>query len=445
MVQVDMIGEGTDIKPISVLVKADLVRAVGKTMQQVFRGMRYVPQWPAEANRCDLYAADDSDVAETLRWIAAEEVVGVKKSKATGGGGEGPTAEPTTMSAWEVTTVRQGTSQTLSLDQMPGYRPADQFHRDVPRQQVRPVALDVAARERELRQACAELAKELSYAADVSVRQVHAAWKQQGRGQGPGRRVGRRPRQEAPVARAVAPRRPAGLTPAGGRAPPVGPPSSEPCDPPQRPAMRPHPDLPPGVRRATASGYDAERLGRAMSGAFADDSASAYLWPDPDERRDALRWYYGVLVPRVGFGGGRVYTADGGVGQSVWVRPGHTVGLAAGVKAGALGFPRRFGAAATWRLKTLTDTIDALRRDDAPPDHWYLLLLGVEPRAQGNRWGTRLMAPMFAEADRQRRAVYLETSTPSNVPYYERHGFRVVGERRVPRAHPYWGMARPPA
>ena len=40
-----------------------------------------------------------------------------------------------------------------------------------------------AARERELRLACAELAKELSYAADVSVRQVHAAWKQQVRGQ----------------------------------------------------------------------------------------------------------------------------------------------------------------------------------------------------------------------------------------------------------------------
>ncbi|HYF03910.1 MAG TPA: DEAD/DEAH box helicase family protein, partial [Patescibacteria group bacterium] len=32
MVQVDMIGEGTDIKPISVIIKADLVRAFSKTM-----------------------------------------------------------------------------------------------------------------------------------------------------------------------------------------------------------------------------------------------------------------------------------------------------------------------------------------------------------------------------------------------------------------------------
>lgn len=183
MVQVDMIGEGTDIKPISVLVKADLVRAVGKTMQQVFRGMRYVPQWPEEANRCDLYAAEDSGVAETLRWIAAEEKLGTKKSKGGTGGGEGPTSEQTEHSAWELKSVRQGTRQTLTLEQMPGYRSSADFHREVPQERPKPVAIDVAARERELRQTCAELAKELSYAADVSVRQVHAAWKRQIRGQ----------------------------------------------------------------------------------------------------------------------------------------------------------------------------------------------------------------------------------------------------------------------
>ena len=183
MVQVDMIGEGTDIKPISVLVKADLVRAVGKTMQQVFRGMRYVPQWPEDANTCDLYAAEDSGVAETLRWIAAEETLGTKKGKGGNGAGEGPTSEQTEASVWELKAVRQGTSQTLSLEQMPGYRSANDFHRDVPAAAPRPVALDMAARERELRQTCAELAKELSYAADVSVRHVHAAWKQQVRGQ----------------------------------------------------------------------------------------------------------------------------------------------------------------------------------------------------------------------------------------------------------------------
>ena len=55
------------------------------------------------------------------------------------------------------------------------------------------------------------------------------------------------------------------------------------------------------------------------------------------------------------------------------------------------------------------------------------------------------MDPMLREADIQGRAVYLETSTASNLPFYERFGFGVTGERRVPDGHGYWGMARSPS
>src|SRR5690606_15448922 len=103
MVQVDMIGEGTDIKPISVIVKADLVRAASKTMQQVFRGMRHYAEWPEEHNRCDLYAADDSDVVTTLRWIADEEQWGVRKraERAARELAEAPSS-PSEHSVWEL-------------------------------------------------------------------------------------------------------------------------------------------------------------------------------------------------------------------------------------------------------------------------------------------------------------------------------------------------------
>ena len=199
------------------------------------------------------------------------------------------------------------------------------------------------------------------------------------------------------------------------------------------------------VLRATAASHDPERLGRAMSAAFFDDAASAYLWPDPETRAAGLRWYYGAFVPRLGFGLGRVYVAEGGAGQSVWIAPGEGITVPAAVRAGALGFVARFGIAVSLRLQRLADTIDALRDEAAPPGHWYLLLLGVEPDAQGTGLGAALMAPVVAEAAAAGRAVYLETSTPSNLPYYRHHGFEVVGERRVPGGHRYWGMARPPA
>jgi superfamily II DNA or RNA helicase len=172
MVQVDMIGEGTDIKPISVLVKADLVRALGKTMQQVFRGMRHVPGWPDDANRCDLYAADDSGVVDTLRWIAAEEQAGVKRSKGGGEGGDGTGERAIQHSVWELKSVTQGASQTTSIEQMPGYRSSAAFHQAPPVPEAAPVALDVAARERALRRECAELARDLAFALDAPGRPV---------------------------------------------------------------------------------------------------------------------------------------------------------------------------------------------------------------------------------------------------------------------------------
>lgn len=175
MVQVDMIGEGTDIKPISVLVKADLVRALGKTMQQVFRGMRHVPAWPDEANRCDLYAADDSDVVETLRWIAAEQQAGIKTRKTPLAETAAAPGAPPTPSAWELLGVREGARETHSLEQMPGYRAHASFHRDVPvTTATAPSARNVAAEERRLRLACAELAKEVGLALGMDVRTVHA-------------------------------------------------------------------------------------------------------------------------------------------------------------------------------------------------------------------------------------------------------------------------------
>lgn len=184
MVQVDMIGEGTDIKPISMIVKADLVRALSKTMQQVFRGMRYVPEWPEEHNRCDIYAADDSDVVHTLRWIAEEQQAGVKKRKqAVAREGE-PPVPSSERSGWELKAVRQSDRQTHSLEAMPGYvRSSRDFHRDIPPPVAESQVVDVNARERELRQECARLVSELTFflrgrGMGVEEREIHARAKQ---------------------------------------------------------------------------------------------------------------------------------------------------------------------------------------------------------------------------------------------------------------------------
>jgi superfamily II DNA or RNA helicase len=165
MVQVDMIGEGTDIKPISVIVKADLVRAYSKTLQQIFRGMRYYDAFSDEANLCDIYAANDSEVVDTLEWITSEEQIGIKMK-------EKREQEETAFrnapeeSMWELREVQQHQDMmTHSLELFPEYaRPLP------PQKELRPEALettdyilDVSKREHDLRQACAVLASRLAH------------------------------------------------------------------------------------------------------------------------------------------------------------------------------------------------------------------------------------------------------------------------------------------
>ena len=188
MVQVDMIGEGTDIKPISVIVKADLVRAYSKTLQQVFRGMRYYGDWDEEANVCDLYAAGDSDVVHVLEWITSEEQIGVKlRAKRAPGAPAPPPSQAPERSRWDLKHVEHHRTRSHALELFGGTTAEGnrqlylrELHAPPPQQTSEPAhAVDVNQREKQLRKECAELASELSFTLsargmDVSIREVHA-------------------------------------------------------------------------------------------------------------------------------------------------------------------------------------------------------------------------------------------------------------------------------
>jgi len=69
-----------------------------------------------------------------------------------------------------------------------------------------------------------------------------------------------------------------------------------------------------------------------------------------------------------------------------------------------------------------------LHAQAVPPDHWYLLILGVDPPRQGQGVGGSLIEPILRRADAEGRQFYLETMKPRNVTFYGKHGFDVVLE-----------------
>ena len=83
------------------------------------------------------------------------------------------------------------------------------------------------------------------------------------------------------------------------------------------------------------------------------------------------------------------------------------------------------------------------RRHPTEP-HWYLPLLGIDPKWQGRGLGGALLQIKLDECDREVLPAYLETQKPENVPYYERFGFVVTELIELPDTPPIWLMWRDP-
>ncbi len=84
-----------------------------------------------------------------------------------------------------------------------------------------------------------------------------------------------------------------------------------------------------------------------------------------------------------------------------------------------------------------------VKRDPKKP-HWHLDPIGVTPELQGQGIGSQLMEYYCNHIDKLGMAAYHETdSKPENVKFYERFGFKVIGEETI-LDFPAWYLWRSP-
>jgi len=184
MVQVDMIGEGTDIKPISVIVKADLVRAFSKTMQQIFRGMRYYDGFSHEQNVCDLFASNDSALAVIFEWLMNEQQIGVKLQQKRLDAEQAREFNPE-QESWVLADVEHKATETLHWELFPDPNKTTEPAPEPKITAIEPeqvMAVNVMETEQQLRQECANLAYRLtqslkSQGLKADIRTIHTASK----------------------------------------------------------------------------------------------------------------------------------------------------------------------------------------------------------------------------------------------------------------------------
>ncbi len=89
--------------------------------------------------------------------------------------------------------------------------------------------------------------------------------------------------------------------------------------------------------------------------------------------------------------------------------------------------------------------VEAAARHTPQEPHWYLAVIGADPAARGQGHGAALLRSGLAKADAAGLPAYLESSKPSNLPFYEHFGFTVRAELRLPDGGPIlWQMWREP-
>jgi GNAT superfamily N-acetyltransferase len=192
--------------------------------------------------------------------------------------------------------------------------------------------------------------------------------------------------------------------------------------------------MPPTIVAARAA--DHQRVVADLHAAFMDDPVLCWAFPEERKRRRYGRHFFEMHARRL-VPGGLAWRADGG--GALWAAPGRW--RESPLEALRLGIAAFRGV---WPHgpRVARGLLGMEARHPREP-HLYLAVVGVRPELQGQGYGTALLQPGLAHADRLGLPAYLESSNIRNVPLYERHGFQVTAEIQLPHGPPMWLMWRP--
>ena len=178
--------------------------------------------------------------------------------------------------------------------------------------------------------------------------------------------------------------------------------------------------------------------------AFFDDPMTVFLMDNVDKRQKALYWMFTKLAQYCRKWG-EAYTDENQIGGSLWLTPGNTT-MTTGrvIRAGMWQMPFRLGWQGFSRFGRLDGEASKRHKKLAPGDHWYLLMLGVDPDQQGTGIGSAAIEIGAEKAKAAGLPVYLETMAESNVSFYEKRGFEVAEEYLIDDSLRTWSMIRRP-
>lgn len=176
------------------------------------------------------------------------------------------------------------------------------------------------------------------------------------------------------------------------------------------------------VRSLPADAGSRSQAADVLARAFGDDPIARYIEPDPVRRAPAVRAVFDALLASAAPIATIHVTSDPISSVAIWLPPTGSGGEETDLLA-SLSLP---DPGQLERCRAGIGALDEIHGAVFGEPHWYLIFLGVHPRAQGSGVGTALLETMHAQADASGLACCLEAFGTANRTFYARRGYDLV-------------------
>lgn len=177
--------------------------------------------------------------------------------------------------------------------------------------------------------------------------------------------------------------------------------------------------------------YQIKKAARVYARAMMNDDLHVYFFPDPSNRLKKLTYLYEYkleLEYKFCF-----ITSNNIEGLLICESPGeqHTglsiLEIITGIK-----LIWQCGIVSLLRMIRYQSWASKTRDGIATQPYWYINVVAVDPEHQGKGFASKLIKPIIMEALERKHMVYLETQNSNNIKIYEKYGFHLVEEAKMP-------------
>ena len=177
---------------------------------------------------------------------------------------------------------------------------------------------------------------------------------------------------------------------------------------------------------------DLSKASATLSRSFHDDPIFKFVIPDPEYRKDKLRYLCHFII-RLGIAKGEaIGPSDKMEGVSLWLpsKGSKDSGVDA-IRAGLLNLFVHIEPGTIRRFVEVGRTKGKMRAGIIKGQYYLCDMIGVDPLFQKQGFGRKMIEAKLLIFDREEMPCYLETSKCENIAYYERFGFSQINKYKI--------------